>query len=163
MLVFSQGLSCFKGPDKGSREICKPQPVTIFHTYTITLAFSERLDGPAPTLLYTHPELPSLPLYLSPLLLPLKPTTRKLPNLLPAPLPRQPRRRPTPNPSFAVEHHASLPLRRLLEAEAFEELLGGEEEGVGAGGEREVDGGGDAAGGLQLPGLADVDYEGGCG
>ena len=50
-------------------------------------------------------------------------------------------------------------MRGLLKPEALEKFFGREEEGVGTGGEGEVDGVGDAACGLQLGGFADVNLE----
>lgn len=109
--------------------------------------------------------LPFPLLYLPPIIHPIQPTpiinTHPF-GVIPS-LQRQLRRSPSPDPSLAVEHH--IPRLPFLdtgfgEAKARLEFLGGEEEGVGLGGERDGDGGGDYARGGEFGGFADVDEDG---
>ena len=76
---------------------------------------------------------------LAPVLLPVHPTALVLRNILVPKLLRQLRRRCAPHARFAVEHQL-LVHRRLAEAEAIFELLFWEEQGIGLGFDRNVDG-----------------------
>ena len=94
----------------------------------------------------------------SPLPLPIHPTPPILAHALVPILQRQLRRRAAPHARLAVEHDLLI-RRRLVEAEAVVKVGGGQGERVGLRGQRDVDGAGYRAGGLQLRGLADVDED----
>ena len=86
---------------------------------------------------------------------PIIPAPRILAHIRIPSLPRNARRSPAPHARLAEENHL-LARRRLLEAELVFELVGSEEERVGAGGDGQVDGGGDAVF-TELVRFADVD------
>lgn len=86
---------------------------------------------------------------------PIIPAPRILAHIRIPSLPRNARRSPAPHARLAEENHL-LSRRRLLEAELVFELVGGEEERIRAGGDGQVDGGGDAVF-AELVRFADVD------
>ena len=86
--------------------------------------------------------------------LPIRPTAPILPDICIPALPRNLRRRTTPYPRLAEEHHGVVE-RGFREAEAVEEFLGREEQGVGLRGYGDVVRGWDAVCG-EFGGLADV-------
>lgn len=90
-----------------------------------------------------------------PLSHPIIPAPRILAHIRIPSLPRNARRSPAPHARLAEENHL-LARRRLLEAELVFELVGSEEERIRAGGDGQVDGGGDAVF-TELVRFADVD------
>jgi len=82
-------------------------------------------------------------------LLPIHPTSRVLPHLLPPRLSRQLRRSPTPHPGFTIKHHLLL-LSRPLEPHPILKLLRTYEERIGFCCDGDVDRARDCAGCLEL-------------
>jgi hypothetical protein len=97
----------------------------------------------------------------SPSPLPIQPRPLILTHILIPRLSRQPRRTPTPHPSFTKEHHLLLP-RRFREPKALEEVFFVEQQGIGLRCYWDVDGCWD---GIlrEFVGFADVDEERGGG
>lgn len=100
-----------------------------------------------------------LPTHLLPApLLPIRPTPRILRNFRPPSALGQLRRRATPHPRLAIEHHLGI-LSRPLEAEAILELLGRDEERIRTRRDRDIQRARDRPRILQLARLARVDED----
>lgn len=89
---------------------------------------------------------------------PIQPTPRVFTDLLPPGLPRQPGGAPAAHASLAVKDHLAV-FGGAREAEAVLELVFGDEEGIGGGGDGDVDGAWDVTGLNEFAWFAGVCWE----